>query len=119
MGSINYGLILNKVHILLDFEEMIWIRIILAVFLLMSIAPMPYAYYILVRYISSVIFAVMAYVYICENRKILCVVCVSLFGLFQPFIKLPLGREVWNIVDVLVAIFLLYLSFMDRWKTNK
>ncbi len=32
--------------------------------------------------------------------------CWFIFLLFQPIFKLPLGREVWNIVDIVTAVFL-------------
>ena len=37
----------------------------------------------------------------------------SLALLFQPFFKVVLGRTVWNVVDVLVAIFLVGLVVFE------
>lgn len=34
--------------------------------------------------------------------------------LFQPFVKIALGRTMWNIVDVVVAIILLFMAFNDK-----
>jgi hypothetical protein len=34
--------------------------------------------------------------------------------LFQPFFKIALGRELWNIVDVIVAIGLIITLFLDK-----
>ena len=34
--------------------------------------------------------------------------------LFQPFIKIALGRTMWNIVDVIVAILLVVLVVKER-----
>lgn len=90
-----------------------WSKIILAVVLLSCLAPMPYGYYFLVRYGAVIILGILAYGYGKINRKALCLICVALVGLFQPIIKIPLGREIWNIVDVGVAIFLIYLCFRD------
>ena len=36
----------------------------------------------------------------------------ALAVLFQPFIKIALGRFIWNIVDVIVAVGLVYLVVM-------
>lgn len=33
--------------------------------------------------------------------------------LFQPFFKVALGRTVWNLVDILVAIALVYLIITE------
>lgn len=94
------------------------IKIILAILLLLCLAPMPYGYYTLIRYLSVVVFCIMAYEYSKVNRKTFSIICVVLVGLFQPVIKMPLGREVWSIVDILVAIFLLYLFFKEIQKNG-
>ena len=36
--------------------------------------------------------------------------------LFQPFFKIALGRELWNIVDVIVGIGLIISLFVDKKK---
>lgn len=89
-------------------------NILLAVALLICLLPMPYGYYILVRYISTVVFGVMAYDYFHKKQKRLYVITLGLALLFQPFLKIPLGREIWNLVDVVVAIFLIYLSLREK-----
>lgn len=89
-------------------------NILLAIALLICLLPMPYGYYILVRYISTIVFGVMAYDYFHKKQKELYVITLSLALLFQPFLKIPLGREIWNFVDVVVAIFLIYLSLREK-----
>lgn len=81
----------------------------MAIALLICLMPMPYGYYILIRYISAIVFGVMAYDYYCQKQKKMYVVTLSLALLFQPLIKLPLGRDIWNLVDIVVAAFLIYL----------
>lgn len=90
---------------------MIILKFILAALLLLCLAPMPYGYYQLVRFVAMVIFAVMAYQYVQEKRNTLAVVFGALALLFQPFLKIALGRTIWNIVDVIVAIVLVTLCF--------
>ena len=84
-------------------------NILLAIALLICLMPMPYGDYILIRYISAIVFGVMAYDYYCQKQKKMYVVTLSLALLFQPLIKLPLGRDIWNLVDIVVAAFLIYL----------
>jgi hypothetical protein len=36
--------------------------------------------------------------------------------LFQPFIKIALGREIWNIIDLIVGIGLITSLFINRSK---
>ena len=53
---------------------------------------------------ATVVFGYMAYSYYQNNKKELAVASGALAILFQPFVKLALGRGVWNFVDIVVAI---------------
>ena len=81
----------------------------LAAMLLLCLAPMPYGYYSLVRFVAMVGFCVAACkYYLAENEK-MAWSFVALALLFQPFAKIALGRLIWNIVDVVVAVGLIIL----------
>ena len=86
------------------------VYIVLSVLLLLCLAPMPYGYYQLVRFIAAVVFIVLAWHNYNTKEVCLTVVFGALALLFQPFIKIALGRTMWNIVDVIVAIMLIW-----RW----
>lgn len=88
--------------------------IIMAVLLLVCLAPMPYGYYQLVRFIAMVSFAYLAYDYYKLNKVGVSYAFVALALLFQPFLKVALGRTVWNVVDVIVATFLILLFFAKK-----
>ena len=90
------------------------IEIILAVLLLLCLAPMPYGYYQFVRFVAMVVFAVMAYRYYEEKKNQLAIVFGALALLFQPFIKVALGKAIWNVVDVVVAIALILLWYRNK-----
>jgi hypothetical protein len=94
------------------------VYLILAAMMLLCLAPMPYGYYMLVRFVAMVAFGVMAYRYY-QNQKI---VATWVFGilalLFQPIYKIALGRVVWNVVDVIVALLLIALFIME-WRNSK
>jgi hypothetical protein len=75
---------------------------------------MPYGSYMFVRFVSMVAFGVMAYRYYTQNKMALTITFASLALLFQPFIKIALGRTMWNIVDVLVAVLLVWLWVKER-----
>lgn len=79
--------------------------------LLLCLAPMPYGYFQLVRFVAMVVFGVMAYQYNKQGKMPLCVLFGALALLFQPFFKIVLGRTIWNIVDVVVAILLIGIFF--------
>ena len=88
--------------------------LIILVLLLLCLLPMPYGYFMLVRFVSMVAFGVMAYRYSEQNKGTLTITFVSLALLFQPFFKIALGRVVWNVVDVVVAVLLLILWLKER-----
>lgn len=87
------------------------VYIVLSVLLLLCLAPMPYGYYQLVRFIAAFAFAILAWLK--YTRQTSCsIIFVGLALLFQPFCKIALGRTVWNIVDVIVAGFLIWLWYI-------
>ncbi|MBR1630694.1 MAG: hypothetical protein IJ680_02445 [Paludibacteraceae bacterium] len=94
-------------------------NIVLAMLLLLCLAQMPYGYYVFVRHACMIVFAVMAYAEYERRRPALAVVCGALALLFQPFVKIALGRTVWNVVDVLVALMLIALTASDLLNKNK
>jgi hypothetical protein len=76
---------------------------------------MPYGYYQLVRFVAMVVFGVMAYKYYEEKKKnVFAITFGALALLFQPFVKVALGRTMWNVVDVVVAIGLIVLYYKER-----
>ncbi|WP_260310173.1 DUF6804 family protein [Riemerella anatipestifer] len=89
-----------------------YIKITLTFLLLLCLFDIPYGYYQLVRFVTLIGFSVLAYQY--KNNHTLLVIFISLALLFQPFIKIALGRTLWNIIDVVVAIFLLILLKVEH-----
>lgn len=90
------------------------IKLILAIALTICLLPMPYGYYILVRFAAMTIFAFFAFSYYESKATPFAFTFSALTLLFQPFIKLALGRELWNIIDVIVAAFLVFLWFKEK-----
>ena len=88
--------------------------VILAALLLLCLAPMPYGYYMLVRFVAMVVFGLMAYRYYENNKTVATVVFGVLALLFQPIYKIALGRVAWNVVDVVVAGLLVGLFVLEK-----
>lgn len=86
----------------------------LAIVLLTCLFPMPYGYYTLVRFVAMIIFCCMAYGFYTDRNVSLCVIAGSLALLFQPFFKIALGKTMWNVVDVIVAIALVLLWYKNN-----
>ena len=95
------------------------LKLILAALLLLCLAPMPYGYYQFVRLVSMIALAVMAYQYYEQKREGLVIAFAALAILFQPFFKIALGRTVWNVVDVVVAVGLVILWYIEYSSPRK
>ena len=53
---------------------------------------------------ATVSFAYFSFQYFKENKEGMGFAFAALAILFQPFLKITLGRIIWNIIDVVVAI---------------
>lgn len=87
----------------------------IALMLFACLLNMTYGYFQFVRFLSCIGFGYLAYKANSEQRKIETIIYGVLGLLFQPFLKVSLGRELWNIVDVGVAIYLI----VNTIKVNK
>lgn len=83
------------------------IKIALAILFFLCLLDMPYGYYQLVRFVALVGFSILAYMSYEKENKNEMIIFIGLGLLFQPFFKIALGREIWNVVDVLVGVGLL------------
>ena len=89
------------------------VKIGLAVLLFVCLLDMPYGYYQFVRVAATlvfVLFAIQSY-NLKSNAMILIYVVLAL--LVQPFEKIALGRDVWNVLDVIVGVGLM-LTALDK-----
>jgi len=90
------------------------IKIILSALFLLCLLDMPYGYYQFVRFTGLIGFAILAYQAYQQGKQIEIIIYCGLALLFQPFFKIALGRQIWNIVDVVVGIGLLISIFMKQ-----
>lgn len=88
------------------------IKLILSIFFFLCLADMPYGFYQFVRFATLIGFALLAYQSNQQGRQTEMIIYSGLALLFQPFFKIALGREIWNIVDVVVGIGLLISVFV-------
>lgn len=88
-------------------------KIALAILFLLCLLDMPYGYYQLVRFLGMVGFAVLAYQNYQKNQTWFLVWLASAL-LINPFIKVSLGRSLWNVADVVWAILLVWSIFEER-----
>lgn len=90
------------------------IGIVVAIALLICLFPMPYGYYTLVRFIAMVFFGYLAFAFNKEEKGNYAIMSGAVALLFQPFFKIALGRGMWNVVDVIVAVTLLILWYKHK-----
>ena len=95
------------------------IKIVLAILFFLCLVDMPYGYYQFVRFSGLVGFAVLAYQAHEQGRQTEMIIYAGLALLFQPFFKIALGREMWNIVDVIIGVGLLVSIFIKNKLPNE
>ena len=81
----------------------------IAVLLLLCLFDMPYGFYTFVRFSAAAAFCYFACKAYRVGNKDRMILFIILFILFQPFVKIQLGRIMWNIINVAIAILLVYL----------
>jgi len=80
------------------------IKIVLSFLFFVCLADMPYGYYQFVRFAGLLGFVILAYKAHEQGRQTEMIIYGGLALLFQPFFKVALGRQVWNIVDIIVGL---------------
>lgn len=90
------------------------IKIALAILFFLCLLDMPYGFYQLVRFVALIGFGILAYQANQQGKQTEMIICGALALLFQPFFKIALGREIWNIVDVIAGVGLLVSVFKKK-----
>ena len=91
------------------------IKIVLAILLFLCLADMPYGFYQFVRFAAMIGFGILAFQSAESENKSFLIIYGALAILFQPFFKIALGRELWNIVDVIVGVGLIISLFVHKY----
>ena len=95
------------------------IKLILIILFLLCLFKMPYGFYVLVRFVALVGFALLALSAHRRNKETEKIIYIALAILFQPIVKIPLGRDLWNTVDVVVASGLLLSLYTPKSKKEE
>ena len=90
-----------------------YLSLFLAGLLILCLFDMPYGYYQLVRFIGMLSFGFLAFQSYGKNQTWL-VIWIASSVLINPILKISLGRELWNIVDVIWAAMLVYSFFNEK-----
>ncbi|WP_225034697.1 DUF6804 family protein [Winogradskyella sp. SM1960] len=92
------------------------LKITLALLLFLCLLEMPYGFYQFVRFVALIGFGVLAFKVNEVDNKPEVVIYGALALLFQPFFKIALGRDLWNIVDVVVAFGMIFSLFKKKYR---
>jgi len=94
------------------------IKVFMATLLFLCLLDMPYGYFQFVRFCALFVFIYFAMQAKKVGNQSSMLFYIALAVLFQPFFKISLGRIMWNIVDVFVAIVLIYSLFSNHSKKS-
>mgnify|MGYP006087014355 CR=1 len=79
-------------------------------FLFVGVFPLPYVYYMLLRFIACGVFAWAAYITFERNEKLLPWTFLVLAIVFNPIFKIHFPKEIWAIIDFCSGLFLVLIS---------
>lgn len=91
----------------------IFIKLILCALLLGCLLKMPYGYFQSVRLIGCALFCWLAYLEYEGKRIITTALCIGCALLLNPIFKVHFKRELWNNIDLILAIALLIWIIID------
>lgn len=94
-------------------KVMLFIKIVLIVLFIGCLFDWNYGYYQLVRFVGMVVFGLLAY-YNYQQNKTWFLIWLSSAVLINPIFKIALGRELWNVIDIIWAILLIISMFYDK-----
>lgn len=96
------------------------LSLIYAIMLLICWHPdLPYLYFQLIRVIGMITFGLLAYLnYERGNMPFAIIFGISIL-IIQPFVKVPLGRFNWNILDTIWAVLLIINSIQFLKNKNQ
>ena len=84
------------------------IKLIHAILLFSCLLPFwEYGFFQFIRFISMLLFGLYAFKEYEAGNKPKVWIYVALAILFQPLVKISLGRLLWNVVDVVVGVWLI------------
>jgi len=90
----------------------------MAVLLLLCLLDMPYGFFQLVRFLALVSFSLLAYNAHLKGNNFHFIIYLALAVLFQPLLKISFGRDFWNIIDIVVAIWLIVQAVLQIKKST-
>ena len=82
---------------------------IVSAMLFIGVAPLPYGYYMLLRFVACGIFVWAAYISFEHNENALPWIFILLAIVFNPIIKIHFPKEMWAVIDFSSGLFLVLM----------
>jgi hypothetical protein len=89
------------------------LKIFLAVLLFGCLLPMPFSYYNFIRLAEFIGFLIFTYKAIKNEKSIAALGLFIIAVIFNPFSRLTMKKFDWNIIDVAVALFLIFWILIE------
>ena len=89
------------------------IKLIIAALLFGCLLKVPYGYFQFVRIAGCIGFCYLAYSRFHDGKALTGIFCVACAILLNPVFKIYFTRNVWNDIDVIIAILLLVWVIID------
>ena len=116
--SVLFGIALNLTDDLTEnlsrnFERLniVFLKIVLIILFIGCLFDWEYGYFQLVRFLGMVGFGLLAY-HDFEKNKTWFIIWLASAILINPIFKIALGRELWNIIDIVWALLLSFSIFL-------
>jgi hypothetical protein len=90
------------------------VKIGLAIMFFICLLDMPYGYYQFVRVAATLVFVLLSIQSYNLKSNGMALIYIVLAIIFQPFEKIALGRELWNLLDVIVGIGLISTILLGK-----
>lgn len=91
----------------IDNNTLVTIKVLLIILFSLCLFDWQYGFYQFVRFFGMIGFGILAYNEYEKNTNLF-LIWISSLILINPFFKIALGREIWNIVDIAWVIIILY-----------
>lgn len=75
--------------------------------LFLAVLPLPYGYYMLLRLVTTIVFAWAAFISYEKSHPTMPWLYGLVALLFNPLIPIHLDKELWMVIDIGIGIFLL------------
>ncbi|NOX37702.1 MAG: hypothetical protein GXO78_09215 [Calditrichaeota bacterium] len=91
-------------------------RYMIATLLMIAIADLPYGYYIFLRIAVTLVAITMANMAYRQKHSYWMMLFIAIAILFNPIIPVYLDKEIWIVIDLVVALLFIVSVFSLRLK---